>query len=125
MFTVEYDESTGVVRCCSGRFLSVSDVRQYAMAVKDAAERATREYGNVAMLVISSAPQVQSAEVMETAQGVRTAYFGPHDRIAMVLPVGLAKLQAARIFASEQERIFTSEADALLWLTADRARLRA
>jgi len=119
MFSVKYDTATGIIRCVAGGFLTAADVQRFSVAVHESVQRCLRERGAVRMLVLSPETQVQTAETLEAAQRAKQK-LGPDYRIATVVTSPLAKLQAARVLASDRDRAFTSEAEALAWLTASR-----
>ena len=121
MFTVDYDETTGILRCVHARFLSVEESEQYRRAVESAARRATCEFGSVAMLALADGDfQVQKPEVMEAARKGWESR-GPDDRMAVFSSSALLRLQAKRIFSSvDTVEVFASEEDAKAWLIASR-----
>lgn len=118
MFTVAYDEAAGIVRCTTMGFYSVAEVLENARRVRDAVARCQREFGSVAMLILASEASVQSKEVMEASQKDQWR-VGPGDRMAIVLTSALARMQAARTFVSDQEKLFQTEAEAVDWLMAE------
>jgi hypothetical protein len=120
MFTVDYDEAAGVVRCSCQGFLTLEDVQHYEMQVQDAVARCRRKEGDVRMLVLSLDAVVQSVEVAERARAGMSWMTSPHDRLAVVVASSLARLQADRMFESTRQRAFVSEVAAMEWLLADR-----
>jgi len=118
MFSVHYDDTSGIIRCTSGGFLTVAEVHEYASAVHESMGRSWREFGRVAMLVISNDATVQSAEVMD-ATNANLRRFGPADRLAIVVSSQLVKMQAGRTLDGERFRTFASEEEALAWLIAE------
>jgi len=118
MFSVNYDDNSGIISCTSGGFLTVAEVHECANAVHESMGRSRREFGRVAMLVISNNTAVQSADVMEATKA-NFRRFGPGDRLAAVVSSQLAKMQAGRTFDAERFRTFASEGEARAWLIAE------
>lgn len=119
MFTVEYDERTGIVRCAGSGFMSVETIREVGPRVHAACDRARREHGRMCMLVYSPGAVVQSGEVMEQVGRNGLPIKDARDRMAVVVESSLVKLQATRTLRHEQIRLFATEAEATAWLRSD------
>ena len=120
MTDVRYDEGTGIIHCSGGGgFWSVEAIQQSGDAILGVMQRCRREFGNIAMLVVTDAPLVQTAEVLEATKR-RMQAWGPNDRMAIVMSSALVNLQANRFLASDKCRIFASENEAVAWLTLNR-----
>lgn len=116
MFTVDYDDRIGIIRCRSEGFLTVADVHEYGRISADAVTRCRRKFGKVRMMVHSMESTVQSAEVMAAVADSNWEMTDPGDRMAVVVRTMLAKLQAARTFQSDRTKVFLTEAEALRWI---------
>src|SRR4029077_20228696 len=95
MTDFRYDESTGIIHCSGGGFWSVEAVQQTGESIQEAMRRSRREFGTLALLVVTNEAQVQTPEVMEATKR-RMQAWGPDDRIAIVMSSALVKLQAKR-----------------------------
>jgi hypothetical protein len=120
VFTVDYDEATGLISCSCGGFLTVADVRAYQAASLAAIERARAAFGHVKMVIASPDAMVQSAEVMKEVGQSMWPMTDPRDRMAVIVASSLAKIQASRTFTDDRIQAFLSESAALTWLMADR-----
>lgn len=119
MLTAEYDSEAGLIRCMSEGFLTIADVEQFAAKSQHVVALSRRQYGYIRVLFRKTDTAVQSTEVVEALARQRWPMADPRDRVALIVTSPLAKLQAARTFRSEHDRAFTSEAEALAWLTLD------
>lgn len=120
MFSVDYDHESGLITCTCAGFLTIADVQSYEKELREAMPRSRQRFGHLRILVISIDSCVQSAEVMEAVARGRIPMTAPDDRMAVVVSSNLAKFQAARFFTSDKEKAFTSKAEAVAWLMADR-----
>lgn len=118
MLTAHYDKKTGLIRSHSSGFLEVEEVRRYLADLKSAVSEARRHSGAVRLLIDSTGSVVQSAEVMEEFMRAESLITGANDRMALIVPSSLSRIQASRNFSSDREKAFTSEAEALEWLKA-------
>lgn len=120
MYSLEYDEDHGLIRCAVSRHFSVEDVERQAVLAAQALDRCRARHGDLKILsIIDSA--IQDGEVMVAAQRTRAAILtGPYDRMAFVFRSSLAKQQMGGFFESTKEKAFVSENAAITWLLADR-----
>lgn len=128
MFKVDLDDEARLVRCVCDGFFSVAELRDHATRLREAVAQSRRKFGRARVLVLSPNAVVQTPEVVEATQREAWRATEPGDRMAIVLTSSLTKLQAARTFSSAQERMFSSEAEAVVWLKDDqgaRAGIRA
>lgn len=121
MFNVSHDDESGLITCMCQGFLTVADVYHYQIELKNAVPRSRARFGYVRILVLSLDSCIQSTEVMEAVGKARCPMSDPRDRMAVVVSSSLAKMQAARVIASDQERTFLSKSEAMAWLMADQA----
>ena len=121
MFTVAYDEMTGLVECGCEGFLTLAEVREYGVRTADAAKRCRARFGHVRMFVQSFDSTIQSAEVMEEANKFNWEMSDPRDRMAISVSTALARMQARRYYQSPQVGIFLSREAAMKWLDAEAA----
>ena len=124
MFSVEYDDKAGIICCSGGGFLKVEEIEQYGRAMQGEIRRSMREFGNVGLLSLSTeSAKVQTTELMEAARD-NWRRLGPDNRMALVVSSALMRMQAARIYNSEQEKVFATEAEGRAWLLEWRAAQR-
>ena len=123
MFIVEYDPVAGIVRCTTGGFFSITDAQEQMKQLRGALDRCHREFRCVGMLVFGVNATVQSPEVVANAKA-NAWYYSSRDRMAIVVPSALARMQGARFYTSPQEKIFAAEDEAMAWLTAELSRER-
>jgi hypothetical protein len=114
MFSVDFDDETGIIECRCEGYLTVADVLAYDKEMRAVVDRARRSCGSARLLVHANS-HVQTAEVMDavTREGWTP---GPGDRSAFIVTSTLAKLQAARLFDPAHTRPFVTEGEARDWL---------
>jgi hypothetical protein len=121
MFTVAYDEKTGLIECGCEGFLALAEIREYGVRAADAAKRCRARFGFVRMFVHSFDSTIQTAEVMEEANKTNWEMSDPRDRMAILVSTALARLQALRYYRSPQVGIFLSREEAIDWLNGEAA----
>lgn len=113
-FVVKSDVETGIVNCRFNAFVPDAEVDDLVKELTRAIQAAHRRYGRLRMLIDNRDGTVLSASATAAVSMLKSIY-NPADRIAALVPSGLRKLQAQRN-ASDQTRVFLSEAEAIDWL---------
>ncbi|MET0375171.1 MAG: hypothetical protein ABW128_13065 [Rhizorhabdus sp.] len=62
---------------------------------------------------------VQTSAAIEALTAIPTVATRPADRMAVLIHSVLGLLQVKRSMRNDQERVFTTEAEAMVWLTDD------
>ena len=120
MFVVDYDPVAGIVRCTTGGFYNIEDSTEHLKLLRGSLDRCHREFRCVGLLVNAVGATVQSPEVVAEAKA-RPRYFSTSDRMAIIVPFALSRMQGARFFTSPQEKIFAAEDEGMAWLKAELA----
>ena len=117
-FKVTCDVDTGLVNCKFSGFVSDADAEELVEELTRAIHAARRRYGPLRMLIDNRDGTVFSTSVTASVAVLKSVY-DQKDRIAVIVPTGLRKLQAQRN-VSDQTCIFLTEDEAMNWLRSAR-----
>lgn len=118
-FSLRLAQDTGIIHSEVVGYWDVDDTVAYIEAIKSLILACRAAHGRARLLVDRSTSQVQSLQVSEMLRDLNE-FLGPNDRLAMVANSTLAKMQLERITVHQNTTAFTSRADALAWLVAER-----
>ena len=115
-FTIEVDQSNGVIRATTYEFWTLATLEQYEAAVVTAQETVRRSGLRPLLLIDVRRHGVQSREVAQGLQRFAGSKYGQATKTAVIVESALYRLQAARIGSSAHHAIFQNDDDALQWL---------
>lgn len=119
MYSLDFEQETGILRVIVFGFFSDEVARQFAhdfpLAVRDARARSNR----LLMLMDATQGELMTPAVAAQMKGLEERFVTePSDRCAVMVGSSLHKLQIRRVFDTERTQVFVSENAARTWLLA-------
>lgn len=116
MLVVSFNDEGGWIDVGGSGFWTQQDLDGYVASLPAVLTKARRVDGRAALLADISAAAVQTQDVIDRISDFTAEMFTADDRIAVVIPSMIMKMQMRRGVKGAQMQIFASREEAKNWL---------
>lgn len=118
MYKLDFNEEEGLLELTLSGFWTLETVAAFQKDIAAMVMKYSRRFPNFGMLSDSRELSLLTAEVSEAfGEGSRTFARQQRGRIAIVHKTSLNKMQAQRVTADQEPRLFTDIGEARQWLS--------
>ena len=118
MLVVSFNDEGGWIDVSGSGFWTQEDMDRYVAALPAMLAKARRAEGRATLLADISDAAVQTQDVIDRISEFTAEMFTAEDKIAIVIPSMIMKMQMRRGVKGAQLQIFASKDEAKDWLRA-------